>query len=285
MSQIFSLPIDEVVRKRYSVRSYEEMAIPKDTLKNIEEYMSKLDNPFQVAVKFKLLHTKGASNEKKLGTYGMIKGATDYIGSAIPNVENNLEALGYAFEKLVLYLASIGIGTCWLGGTFNKGEFAKALNIEDGELFPAITPIGYAKDNKRILESFARMAIKADKRKDFEELFFDKDFTKPLSKNLAGVYAEPLEFVRLGPSASNKQPWRIVKDGDNFHFYELRNPAYSDKLGYDIQRVDIGIALCHFQLGALEKNLSGEIKKVDPGINKPALADYICSWVKSNEVI
>ncbi len=285
MSQIFSLPIDEVVRKRYSVRSYEEMAIPKDTLKNIEEYMSKLDNPFQVPVKFKLLHTKGASNEKKLGTYGMIKGATDYIGSAIPNVENNLEALGYAFEKLVLYLASIGIGTCWLGGTFNKGEFAKALNIEDGELFPAITPIGYAKDNKRILESFARMAIKADKRKDFEELFFDKDFTKPLSKNLAGVYAEPLEFVRLGPSASNKQPWRIVKDGDNFHFYELRNPAYSDKLGYDIQRVDIGIALCHFQLGALEKNLSGEIKKVDPGINKPALADYICSWVKSNEVI
>ncbi len=285
MSQIFSLPIDEVVRKRYSVRSYEEIAIPKDTLKNIEEYMSKLDNPFQVPVKFKLLHTKGASNEKKLGTYGMIKGATDYIGSAIPNVENNLEALGYAFEKLVLYLASIGIGTCWLGGTFNKGEFAKALNIEDGELFPAITPIGYAKDNKRILESFARMAIKADKRKDFEELFFDKDFTKPLLKNLAGVYAEPLEFVRLGPSASNKQPWRIVKDGDNFHFYELRNPAYSDKLGYDIQRVDIGIALCHFQLGALEKNLSGEIKKVDPGINKPALADYICSWVKSNEVI
>lgn len=281
MSQIFSLPIDEVVKKRYSVRSYEEKIIPKETLLKIEEYMSKLDNPFQVPVKFKLLHTKGASNEKKLGTYGMIKGATDYIGSAIPNVENNLEALGYAFEKLVLYLASIGIGTCWLGGTFNKGEFAKALQIEEGELFPAITPIGYAKDNKRFLESFARMAIKADKRKEFEELFFDKDFTKPLTKNLAGVYAQPLEFVRLGPSASNKQPWRIVKDGDNFHFYELRNPAYSDKLGYDIQRVDIGIALCHFHLGAIEKNLSGEIKQLDPGINKPELADYICSWVKS----
>ncbi|MDF2800755.1 MAG: nitroreductase [Anaerocolumna sp.] len=281
MSQIFALPIDEVVKKRYSVRSYEEKSISKETLQKIEEYMSKLDNPFQVPVKFKLLHTKEASNEKKLGTYGMIKGATDYIGSAIPNVDNNLEALGYAFEKLVLYLTSLGIGTCWLGGTFNRGEFAKALKIEEGELFPAITPIGYAKDNKRLLESFARMAIKADKKKNFEELFFDKDFSKPLTKEMAGIYADPLEFVRLGPSASNKQPWRIVKDGDNIHFYELRNPAYSEKMSYDIQRVDIGIALCHFHLGVLEKNLSGEIKKVDPGIKKPELADYICSWVKS----
>jgi nitroreductase len=281
MSQIFALPIDEVVKKRYSVRSYEEKAISKDTLKKIEDYMSNLSNPFDVPVKFKLLHTKEAANEKKLGTYGMIKGASDYIGSTIPNVENNLEALGYAFEKLVLYLASLGIGTCWLGGTFNKGEFAKALQIKEGELFPAITPIGYPKENKRILESLARMAIKADKKKNFEDLFFDKEFTKPLTKENAGIYANPLEFVRLGPSASNKQPWRVVKDGENLHFYELRTPSYSEKLGYDIQRVDIGIACCHFHMGALEYGISGEFKKVNPNLAAPELADYICSWIRT----
>lgn len=279
MSQIFELPIDEVVKKRYSVRTYDEKDIPEETIQKIEQFMSSLDNPFHVPVKFKLLHTKEASNEKKLGTYGMIKGARDYIGSVIPKVENNLEALGYTFEKLILYLTSIGIGTCWLGGTFNKGEFAKALQIAEGELFPAITPIGYAKDNKRIMESLTRFAIKADKKKSFEALFFDKDFTKPLSKEGAGVYAEPLEFLRLGPSASNKQPWRAVKDGDNIHFYEVKTPGYSEKLGYDIQRVDIGIALCHFHLGALEKNLSGEIKKVNPDIKTPGLTDYIYSWI------
>lgn len=281
MSQIFELPIDEVVKKRYSVRSYEEKAIQKETLKKIENYMCNLQNPFQVPVKFKLLHTKEASNAKKLGTYGMIKGANDYIGSTIPNTENSLEALGYSFEKLVLYLTSLGIGTCWLGGTFNKGEFAKALEVEAGELFPAITPIGYPKDNKRILESITRMAIKADKKKNFEELFFDKDFTKPLTKENAGAYAKPLEFVRLGPSASNKQPWRAVKEGDNVHFYELRTPSYSEKLGYDIQRVDMGIAMCHFHMGALEYKLSGEFKTVNPNIHTPELADYICSWIKS----
>lgn len=281
MSQIFSLSMDEVVKKRYSVRSYEEKAIPNDTIQKIEEYINTLDNPFQVPVKFKILHTKEASNEKKLGTYGMIKGARDYIGSTIPSADDNLEALGYAFEKLILYLASIGIGTCWLGGTFNKGEFAKALKVEEGELFPAITPIGYAKDNKRILESIARFAIKADKKRNFEDLFFDMDFTKPLTRELAGIYADPLEFVRLGPSASNKQPWRIVKDGDNIHFYKVKTPNYSEKLGYDIQRVDIGIAVCHFHLGAQERNLFGEIKKVSPDIKTPELTDYICSWVRN----
>lgn len=281
MSQIFSLPMEEVVKKRYSVRSYEEKAIPKDTIKKIEDYIQTLDNPFHVPVKFKILHTKEAINEKKLGTYGMIKGASDYIGSTIPSAADNLEALGYAFEKLILYLASIGIGTCWLGGTFNKGEFAKALKVEAGELFPAITPMGYAKDSKRILESFARFAIKADKKKNFEELFFETDFKKPLTREKAGDYELPLEFVRLGPSASNKQPWRIVKDGDNLHFYKVTTPNYSEKLGYDIQRVDIGIAVCHFHLGAQELGIHGDIKKSDPGIKVPELTDYICSWIKN----
>ncbi len=57
-------------------------------------------------------------------------------------------------------------------------------------------------------------------------------------------------MVRLAPSASNKQPWRIVigANGDA-HFFIRRTPNYSEgKLGYDIQRLDIGISIAHYEI-------------------------------------
>lgn len=55
-----------------------------------------------------------------------------------------LGALGYELEALILYLAHLEIGSCWLGGTFNRKGFAKAMNIGEGEMFPIIIPYGYA---------------------------------------------------------------------------------------------------------------------------------------------
>jgi nitroreductase len=282
MVNIFSIPLDEVIKKRYSVRTYSEEKLSQDIVKQINTYMETLYNPFQANLKFRYLQTKGASNSEKLGTYGMIKGASEYIGVSGEKSETVLEAVGYSFEKLILYLTSLGIGTCWLGGTFKKGEFAKAMEIKEGDIFPAISPIGYAADKRRITESLIRKVAKADKRISWEEIFYNKNFNTVLTKEEAGEYAKALEFVRLAPSASNKQPWRIVKDKDTFHFFEKRTPGYSDKLSYDIQRLDIGIAACHFDLGVQEKEIAGEFKRLQaPVANVPELHQYIISWVKS----
>ncbi len=40
---------------------------------------------------------------------------------------------------------------------------------------------------------------------------------QPLSREEAREYAEVLEMVRIGPSASKKQPWRNVTDGADLH--------------------------------------------------------------------
>jgi hypothetical protein len=70
-----------------------------------------------------------------------------------------------------------------------------------------------------------RAVISADKRKAWNDLFFDADHT-PLTEMLAGAYAVPLEMVRLGPSASNKQPWRIIRDRDRFDFFLSHTKGY-----------------------------------------------------------
>ena len=35
-----------------------------------------------------------------------------------------------------------------------------------------------------------------------------------------------LEMVRRGPSASNKQPWRVVRAGERWHLYLQRTRGY-----------------------------------------------------------
>jgi nitroreductase len=88
-------------------------------------------------------------------------------------------------------------------------------------------------------------------------------------------------MTRLSPSASNKQPWRIVKDGNNFHFYLSHTKGYSKAMGFDMQRIDIGIAMCHFELTAKELGLNGKWMNVAPSIkSQDENTEYIISWIK-----
>ena len=272
--------IEEAVKTRYSTRTYTDQLISDELIDKINEYINTLSNPFSVKVNFKLLEANTSKNTEKLGTYGVIKGAKHYIGATIENSELALEALGYEFEKLILYLTSLGLGTCWLGGTFNRNSFKNAFEVKETEIFPAISPLGYPSNKKRIADSLVRMVAGSDHRKPWSDLFYNNNFTNLLSSNDAGAYAFPLEMIRLAPSASNKQPWRIVKDGTTYHFYEFQAKGYSTSFGYDIQKVDIGIAACHFHLAALEKDLKGEFKKLQtPTIDMPEQIEYIFSWI------
>jgi len=280
MNKIFNTSIEQIIKKRISVRTYVNKPIKEELKENINDYMNNLTNPFNAKVTFRLLESETAINTAKLGTYGVIQGAKDYFGATVKDEDFALEALGYEFEKMILYLTSIGLGTCWLGGTFKKGEFAKAMSIEDDDIFPAISPFGYASDKKSFADSLVRFIAKGDSRKPCTELFFNKNFSTPLLPSDAGTYEDSLEMVRLAPSASNKQPWRIVKADNMFHFYEYKSPGYSKTFDYDIQRIDIGIAACHFHLTAIEKGLKGEFKKMsNPISGLPENTCYIFSWV------
>ena len=72
-------------------------------------------------------------------------------------------------------------------------------------------------------------------------------------------------------TATNRQPWRIVKDGNIFHFYEQHAKALADR-GWDVQRIDMGIALNHFMSVA-----GGSLSVKNPGIEIPNDTDYIAT--------
>ncbi len=273
--------IEESVKKRYSVRNYKEQEVELDKRKAIESFVNSLDNPFGKKVNFHYLDNREMKDEEKLGTYGVIKGAMQYIGTTIKLEPMALEALGYELEAVILYLAHLELGTCWLGGTFNRKGFAKAMNIEEDEIFPIITPYGYAATKKHMKEIVMRKMIKADQRKEWNQLFYINDFQTPLTKEKAGDLEVPLEMVRLGPSASNKQPWRILIKDNACHFYEYKQPGYSDSFPYDIQRVDMGIAAAHFDFSVKEKGLKGYFDtECEPELELPDHMEYVFSWIR-----
>jgi hypothetical protein len=217
----------------------------------------------------------------KLGTYGFIKNPSGYLVGVAQNNRYALLDLAYCFHKLVLFLNEVGMGTCWMGGTFNRNSFEKEIQLSEGEFIPCITPIGYPNNKQRVLDKALRFVVKADNQKPWEHLFYDENFEVSLTKEQAGWLGIPIEMVRLGPSASNKQPWRLVltTDGKVCHFYIVHTPNYSTKLGYDMQILDMGIAICQFDLACRELNINGEWLVEDPNLDLPNdQTEYIVSW-------
>ena len=276
----------EAINKRVSVRSYANKPIENYKKHEIINLLqSPQVGPFGNKVRFTLIDFSDMNKDEigKLGTYGFISGAKLFIVSAIKDNEGAFVDLGYCFEKVILEATNLGLGTCWLGGTFKRANFAEKINVSEDEIVPAISPVGYARDRRTIREMAVRRFAKSNQRKSWEELFFDDELNTPLLKDSAGLYAVPLECVRIGPSASNNQPWRIIfqKQRGAFHFCLKRTWGYDKFNGkIDLQLIDIGIAMCHFELSAREKGLYGIWEVVKPELDIEN-TEYIVTWKES----
>ena len=272
----------EVIKKRTSCRVYSDKGIDKDKREELREFLAAHTNsPFNSMIRFLLLDFSGleALDLKAPGTYGVIKGAKYFIVGAVGNHAKAMEDYGYCMEKNILKATAMGLGTCWLGGTFSRSGFGERMGLVNDELLPAISPVGYSSSKRSIVDRLFRLSAGSDKRKPCHELFFDGNIRTPMQRESSSPYETPLECVRIGPSASNKQPWRIIKDRRNLHFYLSRTPGYNAVFGdIKMQNIDMGIAMCHFELSAREIGLKGAWKVADPRV-ETGDTEYIVSWI------
>jgi len=261
--------ISDLIRRRRSIRTFDGKPLSEEDRSALGDYTVSLSNPFSVPITFRLLDVK---------EYGLsspvIVGADTFLAAKVEKVPNFEIAYGYSFEKACLYALSRGIGTVMLAASLSRAAFEKAMEVKDGEVMPVASPVGYPAEKKSIRESLMRKGLKADDRKPFDQLFFEGDFNHPLPQT--NPYARALEMARWAPSAANAQPWRAVVDGDSVHFYEAKTMKDSP-LG-DIQKVDVGIALAHFDLTLEEEGVKGAYSFSDPGIPTPQNTHYIVTF-------
>jgi len=263
--------IIETIQKRRSVRTYTGEPLREEHIAQIKHFINQLQAPFGVKARIELIHIN--SNEKpiKLGTYGWIKDAKDYLALIFEEAPFAETAAAYMFEQIVLFCTDLDLGTCWLGGSFSRSDFKKQITLKPNEKLKIVSPVGYAHDRKRFLEKYI---VNADKkhasRKPFGELFFDNCFDNPLTETAAGQFYKPLEMVRLAPSANNMQEWRVLIKDKTAHFYKKPYPMFDN--------IDMGIALCHFELTCKEIGFDGTFVILKDFPRNDSIK-YVISWI------
>ena len=262
----------ELINGRKSVRTFDWKPLTEEDRERLAKYMETISNPFGIPVRFVLLDAKehGLSSP-------VLSGETMYAAGMVRKGLHADVAFGYSFEKLVLYAWSLGIGTTWIGGTMKRELFERAAGLSEDEMMPCISPLGYPAKKRSVRETMMRKGVGADSRLSAEKLFFDGEWGKALTVSEEDENGELLEMVRWAPSAVNKQPWRIIVRDDSFHFYKKQDRGYISEQTGDLQKVDLGIALCHFVTGVEAQGKQPVFEIRDPGFSVPDGVEYIAT--------
>ena len=262
----------KLIRSRRSFRTFDGQSLPDDEIQAILDYAAAVETPYHLPITWRVLNAK----EQKLSC-PVITGTDTFIAGKMKRAPHAEEAFGFAFERLVLFAQARGIGTTWIGGTMDRAAFERAIELAPDEVMPCVSPLGHPAAKLSLRESMMRKGVKADTRLAFEELFFRETFDAPLREGDAGELRDVLEMVQWAPSAVNKQPWRLVFCGNTVHFYEKRSKGYVDKTGWDMQKIDLGIAMCHFAAGMEAQGREPEFSIEDPDSPVPLDTTYMAS--------
>ena len=128
----------ELVRHRRSVRTFDSNPLRPEDAEKILRFAESIETPYGIPVTWKLL------NAKEYGLSSPVIAGTDtYIAGKVRRQPHAEEAFGFAFEKLVLYAESLGLGTTLIAGTMNRPAFEKAMQLSADEVMPCVSPLGY----------------------------------------------------------------------------------------------------------------------------------------------
>lgn len=233
--------LESAIRRRHAVRTFSAQPLDDRARADIADVLAQA-----APSEGRIIHLRNPTGGRsaRLGTYGVISGAPDYLVLMADGQQQVTEA-ARAAETAVLHLTARGYATCWMAGTYRAGDFGAATGIDDYRSIPAVIAIGRQADKRRRLDRLMAWGASSRSRKSPQKLFFVGDTDCPL---LDQDLLERLEYLRLAPSGTNRQPWRVI--------FPTQAPQYWDGTGHDttfrllIQRtstywLDAGIALAH----------------------------------------
>ena len=146
------MTLDEAIRARRSIRKYSEQPVSPETLEAVLEAgrlaPSGLNDQkwhFTVVRNAKLRHqlVEACHNQPFVGTAPIdlvVWAEEDRTMSCDRSAATTDCAI--ALTHMMLKAADLGLGTCWLG-SFSAPAVHKLLNLPEGAVVTAVTPLGY----------------------------------------------------------------------------------------------------------------------------------------------
>ena len=217
------MDIYEAMRARHSVRAYEQREIEGEIKDMLEDKIAELNG--RSGLHIQLITHEPKAFDSPMAHYGKFSGVTDYIAMIGKKDDELEEKCGYYGEKLVLFAQQLGLNTCWVAMTYRR--IRAAYRLDAGEKLCIVIAIGYGKTQGVPHKSKAPSEV-AD-----------------MSGNVPEWFKKGVEAALLAPTAVNQQKF----------FFSLADGRVSAKAGRGFySRIDLGIAKCHFELGAGKEN-------------------------------
>ena len=226
-----NMTIQEAIKARHSVRAYKGEPLAADVVEVLEERIKELNEKGHLHMQ--LIRNETKAFEGKLAKYGKFRGVNNYIVMAGQKADDLDERIGYYGEQLVMLAQTLGLNTCWVGLSYSKVPGTYVL--EAGEVIKAYIAIGYGETQGV-----------SHKIKSVEQVSNANDLTPSWFK-------QGVEAALLAPTAVNQQKFFFeyipARDGKPVRVLAKRNFSL---IGFT--QMDLGIAKCHFEIGAGKDN-------------------------------
>ena len=224
------MTIQEAIEARHSVRAYKEQPLAAEVVKALEKKITELNREGH-------LHMQLILNEPKafqgtLAKYGKFRGVNNYIVMAGQKADDLDERIGYYGEQLVLMAQTLGLNTCWVGLSYSKVPGTYVL--EDGEKIACYIAVGYGETQGV-----------GHKVKTVEQV-------SNASETTPSWFKKGVEAALLAPTAVNQQKFSFEYVGMKDGHHQVRAKKGFSMIGYT--KTDLGIAKCHFEVGAGKEN-------------------------------
>ena len=195
----------EAICVRKSVRSYTGEALSPQLLDKVKAHYRELTGLFG-GIETEISVLDNRRGQQRMLSLFSVK-APYYLVFYSEEAPRYLMNMGYLMEQMVLYMCSLGIGTCFIG----SNKIKKELQEKDGRKMVGIVAFGKSKG------SHVRKQAEA-KRLSIDQLCIFKEVPRQWMRQL-------LESARLAPSAMNDQPWRFVVYDNRIHIFSKKHKA------------------------------------------------------------
>ncbi|MDR2956998.1 MAG: hypothetical protein LBU61_02300 [Coriobacteriales bacterium] len=221
--------------QRKATRKFDMQPLPSEVFSEIESAISGFARLYpEVELEYRF-------TDKTRGMFGIA--APHYLIISGSGAAFELEAAGFLFQHLDLWLSAKGLGSIWLAG-------AKDAN----------------KDNPNDIVTLAFGRAQGSPHRSLAE------FSRKSISEISNVADDPcIQAVRLAPSGMNSQPWFFKKEADSVSVYE-KKPKGPSALIYKLTDFDLGIALCHYAVTAEHNGLPFAFTRTD---SLPELEGFI----------
>lgn len=223
------MTLQEAISARHSVRKYIDKEIPADIITAIQDKIAECNKVGNLNIQLVLNETRAFTGMLSYGSFSGVKNYLVMVGKKGDNLD---ERVGYYGEQLVLLAQTLGLNTCWVGLSYRKVE--DAYNVGKDEKLVCVIAIGYGETQGV-----------THKVKSVEQVSNASDLTPAWFKK--GV-----EAALLAPTAVNQQKFSFEYVGMSNNRHQIRAKKGFSMIGYS--RIDLGIAKCHFEIGAGKEN-------------------------------